>query len=170
MPTSFERLVRTARDELPTRAAVSTALHGAAVAAADAIDQRLARFVAPAVRASADDIEAQLRRLVRPGFVTATGTGRLDDVLRYLRGIDRRLDKLPDDPARDQRRLRDVVALERRYAALLDRLERGAITPEVIELGWSLEELRISEFAQVIGTARPVSPAGIAAELTRLGG
>jgi ATP-dependent helicase HrpA len=102
--------------------------------------------------------------------VTATGIGRLDDVVRYLRGLARRLDKLPDDPARDQQRLRMVTALERRYVALLDRLGRGGLEPDVIELGWLLEELRISEFAQVVGTKRPVSPQRVLAELERLGG
>ncbi|MCU1359409.1 MAG: ATP-dependent helicase HrpA [Ilumatobacteraceae bacterium] len=165
---AFAALVRVARNEMATRA--SSALRTAATAAGAArdIEARLAKLVAPAVQASADDVRAQLRRLVRPGFVTATGLDRMDDVLRYLRGLDRRLDKLPDDPLRDQSKMRQINALERQYVVLLDRLGRGGVNADVIELGWMLEELRISEFAQVVGTKRPVSPQRIVTELARL--
>jgi ATP-dependent helicase HrpA len=47
------------------------------------------------------DMRAQLRGLIYPGFVTATGYRWLPQLARYLRGIERRLDKLPDSPARD---------------------------------------------------------------------
>jgi ATP-dependent helicase HrpA len=167
---AFTELVRIARNEMPTRAASALRIAATAIAAATALDARLTKLVAPAVQPSADDARAQLRRLVRPGFITATGVDRLDDIVRYLAGIDRRIDKLPEDPSRDQQRTRQIVALERRYMALLDGLGRSGVTPEVIELGWSLEELRISEFAQVVGTKRPVSPQRIVAELSRLGG
>jgi ATP-dependent helicase HrpA len=38
----------------------------------------------------------------------------------------------------------------------------------VTALGWMLEELRVSLFAQTLGTAVPVSPARIERELARL--
>jgi ATP-dependent helicase HrpA len=166
----FAELVRVGRDEMPSRAAGALRTAASAIGAARDLVLRLDKLVAPAVQPSADDGRAQLRRLVRPGFVTATGLHRLDDVVRYLRGLDRRLDKLPDDPARDQRRMRQVTSLEHQYTRLLDRLGRGGVTADVIELGWMLEELRISEFAQVVGTKRPVSPQRITSELARLGG
>jgi ATP-dependent helicase HrpA len=167
---AFAALVRVGKDEMATRASAALRTAATAAGAARDIGARLDKLVAPAVQPSADDVRAQLRRLVRPGFVTATGLDRMDDVLRYLRGLDRRLDKLPDDPARDQRKVRQIAALERQYVTLLDRLGRGGVTAEVIELGWALEELRISEFAQVVGTKRPVSPQRIASELARLAG
>jgi ATP-dependent helicase HrpA len=52
---------------------------------------------------------------------------------------------------------------------LIDRLGRGRVTPDVIDLGWMLEELRISEFAQVVGTKQAVSQQRISSELARLG-
>jgi ATP-dependent helicase HrpA len=167
---SFDELVRVGRAQIPARATAALRTAAAAVAAARRLDAQLERLVAPAVAASSDDARSQLRRLVRPGFVTATGLARLDDVVRYLRGIERRLDKLPEDPGRDQRRMRTVTALERRYVALLDRLGRSGVTADVIELGWLLEELRVSEFAQVVGTRRPVSVQRVVHELERLGG
>jgi ATP-dependent helicase HrpA len=101
--------------------------------------------------------------------VTATGLNRLPDLVRYLRGLDRRLDKLPADPVRDRARAVALRGLEGRYVRLLELLGDDPVPEEVIELGWLLEELRVSAFAQNLGTSRPVSEARLARELDRLG-
>ncbi len=168
--TSFEALAARGRAELAARALAALRAAADVLAAANEVEDRLDRLVAPAVEASAADARAQLERLVRPGFVARTGLARLDDLHRYVRGIDRRLDKLPIDPARDQQRMRALVALERRYASFVSSLPPDAVTEDVIALGWLLEELRISVFAQVLGTARPVSATRVVKELARLGG
>ena len=104
------------------------------------------------------DARAQLEALVYPGFVTATGRRRLPDVTRYLRGIQRRLEKLPTDPARDVERLHDVEWVRAEYQAVLDGVApRTPPGPELVEVRWMIEELRISYFAQTLGTAYPVS-------------
>ncbi len=166
----FVALRRRCADEVPGRTAEALATVTDILAAAHEVEQRLSRLRTESVRPSAEDALAQLDRLVRPGFVVATGVHRLPDVLRYVRGIARRLDKLPDDPAKDRRKLAEVRALEQRYTRLLDRLDRGAVTPEVIDLGWLLEELRIGVFAESLGTARPASTQRVVKELQRLGG
>jgi ATP-dependent helicase HrpA len=166
----FIALRRRAADEVPTRTATALATVAEILGAAHEVEQRLARLKADPVRPSAEDALAQLDRLVRPGFVVATGAHRLPDVLRYVRGIGRRLEKLPDDPAKDRRNLYEIHALEQRYGKLLRRLDRADITAEVIDLGWQLEELRVAVFAQVLGTPKPVSPQRILKELQRLGG
>ena len=165
----FAALVRRARDDLADVTARSLATAASVLAAAADVTDRLDRLVTPAVLPSVDDMREQLGRLIRPGFVTATGAGRLADVGRYLRAVDHRIDKLPEDPRRDQARMGDVHALERRYAMLLRRLDRGQVTPEVIELGWMLEELRVSLFAQTVGTPRPISIQRIAKALVAHG-
>lgn len=105
-----------------------------------------------------DDMRAQLSALVYPGFVTATGVRRLPDVVRYLRGIARRLDRLPDDPARDLDRQRAVELVAKAY----DEARRaapsdGSAAETLTRVRWMIEELRVSHFAQVLGTAHPVS-------------
>ena len=166
----FEALRSAARRELGERTATAVRVAAEILGAADGVRTRLTKLVAPAVTPSADDARQQLARLVRPGFVTASGMQRLPDVLRYVRGIERRLEKLPDDPTRDQYRLREITALERRYGTMLQKMARSAVTPDVIEIGWMLEELRISVYAQVLGTPKAVSPQRIVKELARLGG
>ena len=166
----FEQLVRAARHELPEAAA--TALRAAAevIAAAGEVRSRLDKLVAPPVATSAADAREQLERLVRSGFVAATGVSRLADVVRYVRAIDHRLSKLPEDPYRDAAKLRDVAAIEARYVALLRRTDRDDITPDFIDVGWLLEELRVSIFAQQLGTARAVSLTKVSKALAALGG
>jgi ATP-dependent helicase HrpA len=103
-------------------------------------------------------MRAQVRALVRPGFVTATGLARLRDVGRYLDGVRVRLDKLGDRPDRDRDLMARARALEHSYADLIQALPRDRRSaPEVIDARWMLEELRVSFFAQVLGTPRPVS-------------
>ncbi|MBX6384646.1 MAG: ATP-dependent RNA helicase HrpA [Microbispora sp.] len=104
------------------------------------------------------DIADQLDGLVYDGFVTETGYDRLPDVHRYLRAVERRLDKLPDDPRRDREWMHRVHDIEDEYRDLLDRLkpdERDA--KAVRDIRWMIEELRVSFFAQQLGTPTPVS-------------
>ncbi|PRX47132.1 ATP-dependent helicase HrpA [Prauserella shujinwangii] len=104
------------------------------------------------------DMRAQIDGLVYPGFVTATGYDRLPDLVRYLRAIERRLEKLPSDPARDAERLREIAWLRQEYQAVLDTLPpHAAPRPELAEVRWMIEELRVSYFAQTLRTAYPVS-------------
>jgi ATP-dependent helicase HrpA len=139
-----------------------------AIVAAGKVADRLDRLVAPALATSVADARSQMQRLVRPGFVASAGTHRLIDVQRYLTAIDRRLDKLASDTARDLQRVTEVRALENRYVTLLDRLGRQ-VSPEVVELGWQLEELRVGVFAQAVGTNGTVSVKRVQRALADLG-
>ena len=103
------------------------------------------------------DVRAQLDSLVRPGFVAATGVRRLRDVHRYLRAAEHRLERAATNP-REALLQEAVDGVEAAYADLLDALpeaERDAA--EVTDIGWMVEELRVSLFAQSLGTAYPVS-------------
>jgi ATP-dependent helicase HrpA len=105
-----------------------------------------------------DDVRAQLDGLVYPGFVAATGSRRLPDVLRYVEGIGQRLRKLGDHPGRDEELMLVVEDVQAAYRQLLDRLPPGATPGEALqEIRWMIEELRISYFAQALGTPYPVS-------------
>jgi ATP-dependent helicase HrpA len=127
------------------------------------------RAGADAMATSLADAEAQLGRLVRRGFVRSTGTKRLPDVERYVHGISYRVERLADDIPRDLRRITEVRPLEQRYAAFVSGLPAEALTPEIIELGWQFEELRISIFAQPLGARGSVSVTRLRRELDLLG-
>jgi ATP-dependent helicase HrpA len=112
---------------------------------------------AATLAATTADVRAQLDGLVRPGFVAAAGAARLPDLRRYLAAMLVRLDRAPAS-AREPALQATVDAVESRYADLLESLpeaRRGA--PEVTDLAWMVEELRVGLFAQGLGTAYPVS-------------
>ncbi|MGI9052666.1 MAG: ATP-dependent RNA helicase HrpA [Ilumatobacteraceae bacterium] len=157
---TFGALQRAVRREAPNIAQAAMVTAADVLAAETRVRDRLAALTAPSAQPIIEDAEAHLGRLLRPGFVLAAGTGRLPDVLRYVRGIEHRLERL--DPARDARRRADVVPLEQRHAALVGTYEGHALPQDVADIGWLLEELRVSLFAQPLGTRQPVSP-------TRLG-
>ena len=111
-----------------------------------------------AVLPSLNDVQGQLGELVFDGFVTQAGPERLDDVHRYLRGIEHRLDKLPENPRRDQVNMAKVVQMTQAVRQVRGRLKPGReADPDVVELRWMLQEYRVSLFAQELRTAYPVS-------------
>jgi ATP-dependent helicase HrpA len=89
--------------------------------------------------------------------VTGAGQDRLANVTRYLRGIERRLEKLPTEPTRDLQRTADVAWLRGEYKTALAAQPPGTSSPALQEVRWMIEELRVSFFAQTLGTAYPVS-------------
>ena len=127
--------------------------------AARGVELRLGeRRANPTLAPALDDARAQLDGLVYRGFVTATGSRRLADVLRYVRGIQHRLDRLASHPARDAELLASVEDIQDAYQRRLDRLPPGRPPGEALrEIRWMIEELRISYFAQPLGTPYPVS-------------
>jgi len=104
----------------------------------------------------ADDVSAQLQRLMPKRFVSATPYAQLQHFPRYLKGITLRLDKLKGDPARDAQRMTELRPLDQRLVRRLAEL-KGTHDPRTDEFRWLLEELRISLFAQELRTPQPVS-------------
>jgi ATP-dependent helicase HrpA len=124
---------------------------------------------AGAVRPAVDDMREQLARLIYPGFVTATGYRRLPHLTRYLQAIQRRLDKLPENPARDAANMAIARRAEQAYSEAVAGLPPARRhDADVSEIRWMLEELRVSLFAQTLGTLAPVSENRILGALARL--
>ena len=112
----------------------------------------------PAQADAVADIRAQLDRLLPKGFVTTTGVTRLADLTRYLLAIGRRLERLPHALGADRERMDRVHAVEDAYEDLLRTLSAArAAGSDVTDIGWQIEELRVSLWAQQLGTPRPVS-------------
>ena len=104
----------------------------------------------------ADDIQAQLQRLMPKRFMQAAPYSQLQHMVRYLKAVTLRLDKLKADPARDAARLAELRPLEQRWLRRLSEL-KGAGDARLDEYRWLLEELRVSLFAQELRTPQPVS-------------
>jgi ATP-dependent helicase HrpA len=158
----FARIRDTVRSGLSDTAyEVITTVHRV-LAAKQEVDTRLAGREGPAV----DDMRSQLNSLVYKGFITATGYRRLPDLIRYVSAIARRLEKLPERPDRDADWMRSVHELLREYQRLRDGQPPS---PELRQIRWMIEELRVSYFAQTLGTPYPVSEKRIRRALAELG-
>ncbi|RAY16096.1 ATP-dependent RNA helicase HrpA [Actinomadura craniellae] len=154
----FARLRDHVRSGLADATAAVVAQTGRALAVAHGIDRRLRGTASLTLVPSLTDVRARLDRLVHPGFVTGTGWGRLPDLLRYLRALEVRLDKLPESPGRDRQLMAQAAVVEQEYERFVARLiPARRDEEEVRRIGWMLEELRVSYFAQQLGTRHPVS-------------
>ncbi len=112
----------------------------------------------PAQADAIADVRAQLDRLLPPGFVTTTGHTQLADLTRYLTAIRRRLDRLPHSPQADRDRMARVHAVQDAYDELVRALPPArAAAADVRDIARQIEELRVSLWAQQLGTPRPVS-------------
>ena len=154
----FARLRDTVRGELPDRMFEVVRAVAAVLTGARDVENRVSGTTTPVLLPAMVDIRAQLAGLVHPGFVTATGRARLVDVQRYLRAIARRLDALVSRPDRDRSLMGQVHVVAQEYEQW-----RASLPPArrddaaVTDVRWMIEELRVSLFAQTVGTPTPVS-------------
>lgn len=126
---------------------------------------RLAHGIAKKLKGKADltmiqaqgDIKAQLQSLVYKGFVSDIGWQRLVDVQRYLQALEKRLEKLAIDPNKDRLAMLEVSKAEQAYQSTLKEYKHKSVPESLGETRWMLQELRVSLFAQTLGTAYPIS-------------
>jgi ATP-dependent helicase HrpA len=155
---AYAELASAAKARLAPLAVAAARQAAAVVAATGSLQERL-DALPPSLSPAVDDMRSQLGRLVHPGFVAATGLKRLQDLPRYAEAIRLRLDKLRERPQRDQQLMGEAWELENQYAEIVAALPRARrAAADVQDARWLLEELRVSLFAQTLGTPVPVSP------------
>ena len=112
----------------------------------------------PYLKPITDDIRSQLAHLVHARMFADTPWKWLCHYPRYLNGILYRLDK-----ATTGNHQKDIIQLPQ-FLPLWDNARRrlesrtGIDDPEFILYRWMVEELRVSLFAQSLGTSLTVSP------------
>ncbi len=167
----FERLAAAVRPRLREATAEVVTQVESALRLSHAVAARLDSLSGVLVGPALEDMRAQLDGLIYPGFVTATGYRRLPQLTRYLRGMAWRLDKLAESPARDAANMAVAQRVEQAYRQAVAELPGSRRDdPDVREVRWMLEELRVSLFAQTLGTLAPVSENRVMAALRRLAG
>lgn len=155
----FEKLFHDVRADLIDTVFTVTSLVADILQRANAVRKKLKSSASLAVINNLNDVKAQLENLVYPGFVAATGYDRLVHLPRYLDAMERRIDKMGERVGKDTTLMLEVQALEDDYDAVAEKHSvQGVVPPQLADVGWLIEELRVSYFAQELGTARPVSP------------
>ncbi len=129
----------------------------------------------PADHYARADLRIQLDNLLGPGFLLETPWDRLVAMPRYLSAVVKRLQKLQAGAGagadgRDVSAFRTVAPLWNRYAqqATADR-EHGRADAELERFRWMIEELRVSLFAQELGTAEKVSAQRLEQQWAKVG-
>ncbi|MFC4699496.1 ATP-dependent RNA helicase HrpA [Glaciecola siphonariae] len=103
-------------------------------------------------------IHGHLSTLVFKGFVYEVGEQRLADWNRYLKALLHRSEKLKVDSNRDCINQIEIDKAEAAFASLKsDFKNKHQNTDEIEEIRWMIEELRVSLFAQQLGTKYPIS-------------
>ncbi len=154
---AFTALREAVRGELDEGVAATVTTVQAILSRAAELESQLAGTSRLDLLPSLADMRTQLGSLVYPGFVTDTGIRRLPDVSRYLQGIERRLDKLPLNVQRDRDRMLRVQALEQELAARSRPVPGRPLSADVTGIRWMLQELRVSFFAEALGTPYRIS-------------
>jgi ATP-dependent helicase HrpA len=156
-PADFARRVEEGRSRFTLIAQEIARSAGQIQAERAALDKKLATMAKNFPRES-DDVKQQIARLLAPGWLARTPWERLQHLPRYLKAAALRLEKLRTDPQRDLRLAAQLAALEQPFRReLVAHLRNGAVSPELDQFGWLLEELRVSLFAQELRTPVPVS-------------
>ncbi len=107
------------------------------------------------------DIREHAASLIHDGFVSRTPPRHLPHLVRYLRAASHRLEKAQSNPHRDAELAWRIHDVEEAYAKARAAAANGPADParaaELAEVRWLIEELRVSLFAQQLGTDGTVS-------------
>ena len=102
-----------------------------------------------------DQIDALLPPFEKPLFLFK----HIEHIPRYIKAIIARLDKYPQRRIKDDELIKDIIRLKDKWIEkVVEMVEKNKSIPmEFIEFQWSLQELRVSLFAQELKTPYPIS-------------
>lgn len=125
------------------------------------LESLLGRTSAPLLAPVAGEIREQIANLIFPGFIFATPEEYLAQIPRYLRGAYIRLEKAGEKLFADDAFSLQIRETEDLICDFGERIVPGVCDPQLLRkltrARWMLEELRISLFAQQLGTKGKVS-------------
>ncbi|MDN4476201.1 ATP-dependent RNA helicase HrpA [Demequina sp. SYSU T00192] len=145
----------------------------AALTAARELDVAVRGATSLALLSTLQELREQSAALVGDGFVRATPADRLPHLARYLKAAAHRLEKARLDPAKDAQLAWQVSQVVEAYDTVRAARTKGRPDPATVAaldaVRWMVEELRVSLFAQRLGTDGPVSEQRIRKALAAIG-
>ena len=164
-PGEFAELLAKIRPEVPGLVRQMIVELAPALVEFVALRQELANWTGEAIT----DMQAQLEFLVPKNALAVHGIGRLKHLGRYVKAIRMRLDDMGVQPDRDARRQAVIHGLEATLAARLAKMPAARTKSAAVkDIYWLLQELRVSLFAQTLGTAQKVSESKISKAIAAL--
>ena len=159
----YSKLYEHVRAELIETVFDVTKLVAEILSEATALKKAIKKATSLTTMHAVSDVKAQMENLVYTGFVAKTGYDQLVHIPRYLKAAQVRLTKLGPNLHRDNQLMLTVQDLEDSYDNAVKSLPTGTIVPDALRrVNWMIEELRVSFFAQELGTAYTVSEKRIA--------
>ena len=160
----FASLVGVMRDELEDEVYRVARYAAAALRAAREVDRVVSEHTSLTLLNTLQEVREHAAALIRDGFITVTPPEYLAHLERYLRALVMRVEKAASAPSAASQdaalafqvsQAQEVVDKARAKAASLPTdPQRKALLEEA---RWMVEELRVSLFAQTLGTSRKVS-------------
>jgi len=153
-PSAFQKLKDTIKPQVPGRVRQAVVAIAPGLAEYSNLRAELAHWDGAAI----DDMREQLEFLLPRNAITIHGMSHLRHLPRYIQAMRIRLEDMNLDPDRDADRQAEVDNAKAYLANRLRSLPPGREkTREVKDIRWMVEELRVSLFAQRLGTAHAVS-------------
>ena len=163
-PEAFETLVAAARDAHEDRVYQILSHVVRALEASAEADAAVRSHPQASLKETTRDVAAHGRTLLYEGFVSATPASALPHLARYLRAGAVRIERAASSPGALGRDLEDMDRIhqaEAEIAATREALERRPYDARrdaaLTQARWMAEELRVSMFAQTLGTPNKVS-------------
>ena len=163
-PEAFETLVAAARDAHEDRVYQILSHVVRALEASAEADAAVRSHPQASLEETTRDVAAHGKTLLYEGFVSATPASALPHLGRYLRASAVRIERAASSPgalARDLEDMDRIHQAEAEIAATREALERRPYDARrdaaLTQARWMAEELRVSMFAQTLGTPNKVS-------------
>lgn len=163
-PEAFETLVAAARDAHEDRVYQILSHVVRALEASAEADAAVRSHPQASLEETTRDVAAHGKTLLYEGFVSATPASALPHLARYLRAGAVRIERAASSPgalARDLEDMGRIHQAEAEIAATREALERRPYDARrdaaLTQARWMAEELRVSMFAQILGTPNKVS-------------
>lgn len=163
-PEAFETLVAATRDAHEDRVYQILSHVVRALEASAEADAAVRSHPQASLEETTHDVAAHGKTLLYEGFVSATPASALPHLGRYLRAGAVRIERAASSPgalARDLEDMDRIHQAEAEIAATREALERRPYDARrdaaLTQARWMAEELRVSMFAQTLGTPNKVS-------------
>ena len=160
----FASLVGVMRDELEDEVYRVARQAAAALRAAREVDRVVSEHTSLTLLGTLQEVREHAAALIRDGFITVTPPEYLAHLERYLRALVMRVEKAASAPSAASQDAALAFQVSQAQEAVDKARAKAASLPAdpqrkalLEEARWMVEELRVSLFAQTLGTSRKVS-------------
>ena len=157
----FELFASWLRDRLEDQVEIIAAQVEAALEAKGQLDKAVGRNTSLALLDTLQEIREQAAALIAPRFIADADPAQLAHYARYLKSLAYRLEKAAASPSQDAALAYQVLEIEGQVSDAVEHAKglpanpaRAAVLRQAQNMVW---ELRVSLFAQQLGTAHKVS-------------